>query len=49
MEGQLIKTWHCDDCDEFFYSKVDRQPEFCPYCKSLHLFESKVLKLSLSE
>lgn len=27
-------TWYCDSCGDEFYTGMNKEPEFCPYCKS---------------
>lgn len=40
----LISQWHCDECEDIFYSELEREPEFCPYCRANQLSDSKVLE-----
>lgn len=44
MFDNILHTWHCEDCEERFYTEAGIQPEFCPFCRSLHLFKSKWIK-----
>ncbi|MCK1999968.1 FYDLN acid domain-containing protein [[Brevibacterium] frigoritolerans] len=44
MKEHLINQWHCDECEDIFYTDLEKQPEFCPYCKTTTLSDSKVLE-----
>lgn len=44
MSDHLINAWSCNDCGENFYTDLEMEPEFCPYCQSTDLEDSKVLE-----
>lgn len=45
MKAHLINQWHCDECEDIFYTDLEKEPKLCPYCKSNTLSDSKVLEV----
>ena len=44
-----INAWHCDDCDDNFYTGTYSDPEFCPFCKSTELDKGKSFEIQNKE